>query len=122
MCTELFLAILYLITISSVNYFLSKLLISYIKNIFDLAKLKNIFYFFTKTEFDIIFFFYSKKYLNSRILLININKFSTKKDILIIGNLYKYVLTVLEKNIGKNDYLKLLNRQYLFNKDKSIKN
>ena len=42
MCTEFFLACLYFLILSLINFFLFKLLNIYLKNIFKLRKIKNI--------------------------------------------------------------------------------
>jgi len=73
MCTELFLAIIYFITIFTVNYFLYKLLSVYVINIVYLFKLKNIFSKFPKTDVKslALLYFYSK---NNFKIPISVNK------------------------------------------------
>jgi len=97
MCTELFLALFYFLTLFIVNFFLLKLLISYKTNILFLLKLKN--------EFK------------NKSLLTRFSSFSKSKDMLILGSTYRY----LSKNLSRknNDfvslsyYLKLLEVQFL---------
>ena len=118
MCTEFLLAILYFITIFFVNYFLSKLLKTYLINIFYLLKLKNIFVLFKKSTNNLIFLlssFFKKEKKNSN-LLANLHKFSKTNDILIIGNTYKYLLMNLQKENSVDNkiyYFELLANQYL---------
>lgn len=118
MCTEFLLAILYFMTIFVVNYFLAKLLKSYATNIFYLLKLKNIFLSFKKSTNNLVFLlssFFKKEKKNSN-LLANLNKFSETKDVLVIGNTYKYLAINLEKEAGFNSktyYFELLANQYL---------
>ena len=124
MCTEFLLAILYFMTIFVVNYFLAKLLKSYATNIFYLLKLKNIFLSFKKSTNNLVFLlssFFKKEKKNSN-LLANLNKFSETKDVLVIGNTYKYLAINLEKEAGFNSktyYFELLANQYLSPKIKS---
>ena len=116
--TEFLLAILYFMTIFVVNYFLAKLLKSYATNIFYLLKLKNIFLSFKKSTNNLVFLlssFFKKEKKNSN-LLANLNKFSETKDVLVIGNTYKYLAINLEKEAGFNSktyYFELLANQYL---------
>ena len=118
MCTEFLLAILYFITIFFVNYFLSKLLKTYLNNIFYLLKLKNIFVLFKKSTNNLVFLlssFFKKEKKNAN-LLANLHKFSKTNDILIIGNTYKYLLTNLQKENSIDNkiyYFELLANQYL---------
>ena len=118
MCTEFLLAILYFITIFFVNYFLSKLLKTYLSNIFSLLKLKNIFVSFKKSTNNLVFLlssFFKKEKKNSN-LLANLHKFSKTTDILVIGNTYKYLLTNLQKENSLDNkiyYFELLANQYL---------
>ena len=122
--TEFLLAILYFMTIFVVNYFLAKLLKSYATNIFYLLKLKNIFLSFKKSTNNLVFLlssFFKKEKKNSN-LLANLNKFSETKDVLVIGNTYKYLAINLEKEAGFNSktyYFELLANQYLSPKIKS---
>jgi hypothetical protein len=122
MCTELFLAIIYFSTIFVVNFFLYKLLKSYLTNILYLLKVKNILKCFSKNQSMLISIFYlcSKNEFKNQNLLINLNKFSTIEDSLIIGNTYKYFSKNLDKQnnqfVSLTYYLKLLESQYLPNK------
>ena len=119
MCTELFLALFYFLTLFIVNFFLLKLLIGYQTNIFFLLKLKNILNSFDKKKLKGIcmFYFYSKNEFKNKNLLTKFSSFSKIKDMLIIGSTYRY----LSKNLSRknNDfvslsyYLKLLEVQFL---------
>jgi hypothetical protein len=119
MCTELFLAIIYFLTILVVNFFLYKLLKSYFVNIIYLVKLKNILTSFEKENLKVItlYYFLTKNEFKNQNLFLKINKFSKVKDILIIGNTYQFFF----KNLSKankdfrsiNYYLKLLEKKYL---------
>ena len=119
MCTELFLAIIYFLTILVVNFFLYKLLKSYFVNIIYLVKLKNILTSFEKENLKVItlYYFLTKNEFKNQNLFLKINKFSKLKDILIIGNTYQFFFKNLSK-INKdfrsiNYYLKLLEKKYL---------
>jgi hypothetical protein len=119
MCTELFLALFYFLTLFIVNFFLLKLLISYKTNILFLLKLKNILNSFDKKKLKGIsmFYFYSKNEFKNKSILNKFSSFSKVKDMLIIGSTYRY----LSKNLSRknNDfvslsyYLKLLEVQFL---------
>jgi hypothetical protein len=119
MCTELFLAIVYFITIFIVNIFLYKLLKNYFSNIIYFLKLKNILNSFSIFESELVSFFYlcSKNEFKNQNLLANFNNLSTKEDILVIGNSYKYFYDNLStkntKFLSLNYYLKLIESQYL---------
>jgi hypothetical protein len=117
MCTEFLLAVLYFITIFFVNYFLSKLLKNYIKNIFSLLKLKNIFYSFKKSANNLVFVLFSLFKKEKKIIILeNLSVFSKTTDILIIGNTYKSIAKELKKeNIIENKtyFFELLSKQYL---------
>jgi hypothetical protein len=117
MCTELFLVIIYFITLAFCNYFLFKLLKNLLKKIIFLFKIKTIFKFFSKKELNMIgFFYFSQKsnafsYLNNFKLIWLENQ---KKDVLTVGNIYKYLLLRIEKQEkSANYFLKLLENQYL---------
>lgn len=124
MCPEFFLAILYFITILTVNYFLAKLLKSYLANIFQLLKFKNIFTHFKISELLIIsnlYFSLKNKTKNTTLfssldfLLANEKKKITS-DILLIGNIYKFLGTFLtnkKDSLDSNFYFLLLKNQYL---------
>ena len=119
MCTELILALLYFLTIFTVNYFLFKLLQSYISNIFLLLKLKNIFVNFSKKDIKKIamFYFYNKKTFTNPNFMSFLNQFSTSEDCLILGKTYEYLSENIQKIKGVNKsyvyYLQLLKNQYL---------
>ena len=119
MCTELLLAIIYFSTIITVNYFLYNLLKNYVKNIFYLSKLKNIFIKFKKEDVKslALFYFYSKNDFKNINLLGVLNKFSTSNDTIVIGKTYNYLATNIEKKSTSNNaliyYLRLLENQYL---------
>ena len=128
MCTEFLLAIIYFITILTVNYFLFKLLRNYFINILYLTKIKNIFQLYNSNTNKIISFFYSieknklfnnKKLFNFKILLEQEN-FSTKSDLLVIGNIYKKLLQLTKNNSlkvkGNEFFFNLLEKQYLSEK------
>ena len=117
MCTEFFLAMIYFLTIFFVNYFLSKLLKTYVKNIFSLLKLKNIFYSFKKSSNTFVFILSSffKKEKKSTILE-NLAFFSKTTDVLIIGNTYNSIAKELKKENtieNKTYFFELLSKQYL---------
>ena len=115
MCTELFLAIIYFITIFIVNFFLYKLLKSYWSNIFYLLRLQNIYKFYKNDKIEIIsnLYLYLKNRTKNQKTLINLNKFSIKKDALIIGNVYKLLKNNKISLNSNNYYFKLLEIQYL---------
>jgi hypothetical protein len=125
MCTEFLLAIIYFVTIFLVNYFLSKLLATYFKNIFYLLRLKTIFKSFKQSNNNLIFLLFSfiKKEKKNSAFLGNLHKVSKTKDLLIIGNTYKY----LSKNLryqtaidNKVYYFELLANHYLSAKKEEI--
>lgn len=119
MCTELFLAIIYFITIFTVNYFLYKLLSVYVINIVYLFKLKNIFSKFPKTDVKslALLYFYSKNNFKNINVFGVLNQFSNSNDTLVIGKSYDYLANNVELNNGNNIalvyYLRLLENQYL---------
>jgi hypothetical protein len=123
MCTEFLLAMIYFVTIFFVNYFLFKLLKTYSKNIFYLLRLRTIFKFFKKSNNNLVYLlssFFKKEKKNSA-LLVNLHRFSKTKDILIIGNTYKYLSTNLKyENSGDSKvyYFELLATHYLPTKNK----
>jgi len=125
MCTEFLLAIIYFITILTVNYFLFKLLRTYFVNILYLFKIKNIFQLYNFNTNKIISFFYSiekNKLFNNKKLfyfrsILEQEKFSNKSDLLIIGNIYKKLLQLSRTNSikfkGNEFFFSLLEKQYL---------
>ena len=118
MCTEFILALLYLIIILAVNFFLFKLLKTYLKNILNLIKFQNILKNFKITDVTLISFLYSID-KNNFSNLNNLNKIiyeenlNEKKDILILGNIYKLISNSINKKTIKNYYFDLLEQQYL---------
>ena len=127
MCTEFFLAFVYFLTIVFVNYFLFKLLKSYLGNIFYLLKLRNIFVSFKKSTNNLVFLLssFSKKEKKNSAVLTNLSRFSNTTDLLVIGNTYKYLGDVLQ-NENVNDanlyYFELLANQYLANQNNKKSN
>ena len=119
MCTELVLAIFYFLTLFIVNFFLSKLLISYQTNILFLLKIKNILNSFDKKKLKgiSIFYFYSKNEFKNKSILNKFSSFSKVKDMLIIGSTYRYLLKNLSRKnndfVSLSYYLKLLETQFL---------
>jgi hypothetical protein len=119
MCTELILAILYFLTIFIVNLFLYKLVSVYLKNIFSLLKLTNIFKNFDRKVIKpiAIFYFYSKNEFQNPNLFRTLERFSDTDDLLIIGKTYGYVAKNLDRKSDKQTallyYLRLLENQYL---------
>ena len=122
MCTELSLAILYFITIFSVNFFLFKVLKNYVVNIIYLQQIKNIFISFSeKSDLKLISFLYSflKKDSKNRNILNKLNSVNEIEDSLIIGNIYLNLLknqeNPISKRVSENFYFQLLQNQYLSN-------
>jgi hypothetical protein len=119
MCTELFLAILYFLTILIVNYFLFKLLTSYLQKITYLLKIKNILTTFPQSKFSLVSQLHKYSSLDSKFSLKFFNNISSTKDVFIIGNTYKYLVEALqtEKSLTTSTlyYLQLLENQYLSN-------
>ena len=119
MCPELILALLYFFTILTVNYFLFKLLKSYLTNIFYLLNIKNIFTNFSKTDVKIIsFLYFLKKNEFKNLTIFNfIQKFSKVNDNLVVGKTYEYIAKNIEQTTKKENsliyYLRLLENQYL---------
>ena len=111
MCTEFFLAIIYFIILSIVNFFLFKLLSTYQEKIFILIKFKKIFASYKQEELKTVasFYFYNKNPLNYRTFF----KSFSYQDIVIIGNLYKKLQNITETKRAQNYYLKLAELQYL---------
>jgi len=122
MCTELLLALIYFVTIFAVNFFLYKLLTTYVKNIFSLLKMKNILNTFPgeeKTIFSLLSL-YSKNPSKNRSMLLRLPNLVTSQDVLILGNIYRFLLSEKQKpEENKNSstfYLQLLENQYLSKK------
>ena len=119
MCTELLLALIYFGTIFAVNYFLYKILTTYVKNILSLLKIKNIFNSFPgeeKTIFSLLSL-YSKNPSKNRSMLLRLPSVVTSQDILVLGNIYRFLLSEKQKpeenNTSSTFYLQLLENQYL---------
>ena len=116
MCTELLLAILYFITIFTVNFFLFKLLNSYTKDIRYMLKIKNILKVNKSSGLEafVLLYLYEKKNYKSKLLLKLLNSCS-ELDPLSIGNVYSCLLEANKKDDTKlnNLYLELLENQYL---------
>ena len=119
MCTELFLALIYFITIFAINFFLFKLLKTYTNNIIYLLKVQNI---FKQKKIDVVKGFillhlYAKKNAKNLNLLSLLNTYSTQQDILTIGNIYSFLLQNTSNQSLKKDinifYFALLENQYL---------
>jgi hypothetical protein len=118
MCTEFFLASLYFVIIFVINFLLFKLLNAYIRSIFKLRKIKNIIKIYPNNKFFRTLYSYSlnKEFRNSLVL----SSFSNSKkeiDIIIIGTIYKYLSTNINKDnksLQDNDYFfQLLANEYL---------
>ena len=118
MCTEFFLASLYFVIIFVINFLLFKLLNAYIRSIFKLRKIKNIIKIYKNNKFFRTLYSYSlnKEFRNSLVL----SSFSNSKkeiDILILGTIYKYLSTNINKDnksLQDNDYFfQLLANEYL---------
>ena len=122
MCTELFLALIYFGTIFAVNFFLYKLLITYVRNILSLLKMRHIFNSFPGEEKTIFSFLslYSKNPSKNRSLLIGLPNLLICQDILILGNIYRFLLNEKQKPEETKSfstfYLQLLENQYLSRK------
>ena len=117
MCTEFFLACLYFLILSVINFFLFKLLNIYLRNIFKLQKIKNISQIYPNNElFRKLYRYSDKSYENSK-SLINFTVGDIKNiDALIIGNTYKYLGDNNSKNLNttsRDFYFQLLENQYL---------
>jgi hypothetical protein len=119
MCTELLLAIIYFATIFVVNYFLYKLLTNYIRNIFSLLKIKNIFNAFplTKTSIFSLLSLYTKNSTKKRSLLLQLPKLFNNQDLLVLGNVYRFLLNEKQKpeeiKTSSTFYFQLLENQYI---------
>jgi hypothetical protein len=118
MCSEVFLALIYFLVIFIINFFLYKILTFYIKNIKKLRKLKNINKIYPNNKLVPALYKYSNTDIRNLDTLKNLeSKNSQEIDTLIIGNMYKYLKNVLQKNPNKNSveeyYFELLASQYL---------
>ena len=119
MCTEFFLAFIYFLTIIIVNYFLYKLITNYFTNISYLLKINNILKDYPENQTYSFFYKLIKKENKKVSLLKQLALIDQKEDILILGNIYKYLDENLEKsrniNNFNNYYFNLLRFQYLSN-------
>ena len=125
MCTEFFLVIIYFFIILTINYFFFKLLKTYLINIIQLTKFKNIFSFFKGSDLLIVSNLYLNLKLNSANLsllkrlnnLLEIHFPDKIEDLLLVGNLYKFLNKKYNSDSNKsastNFYFQLLNKQYL---------
>jgi len=118
MCTEFFLACLYFVIIFVINFFLYKLLYVYIKNIFELQKIKKILTFYPNSEVFTKLYKYSNKELRNLNTLSTLNLINNNTiDTLIIGNIYRYLAEINRTNTQNNSsddyYFQLLSNQYL---------
>ena len=116
MCPEFLLALIYLTIILIINYLLITFLKEYFTTIFFLVKLKRIFSSFDKKETKLISILYetSIQEIRNENFLEKLKNFSKSKDILIIGNIYKYISTSENfKQNGNLFYFQLLQKQYL---------
>jgi hypothetical protein len=119
MCTEFFLAFIYFLTIIIVNYFLYKLITNYLTNISYLLKINIILKDYPENQTYSLFYKLIKKDNKKVSLLKQLSLIDQKADILILGNIYKYLDENLEKsrniNSFNNYYFNLLRFQYLSN-------
>ena len=118
MCTEFFLACLYFGIIFIINFFLYKLLNSYIKNIFELQKIKKILTLYPNSELFTKLYKYSNKELRNSNNLFSLNLIiNNSVDTLTIGNIYRYLALInritLKNNSSDDYYFQLLANQYL---------
>jgi|688.fasta_scaffold00561_51 hypothetical protein len=115
MCTELILAIIYFSIIFLVNFFLLKLLLNYIKNIFSLLKIKTIFKLSTQKNllFFRFLFFYLKKEGKIPFSLLEFKKISSQKDLLLISNLCSFFATFSNQIKNEKYYFSLLEKQFI---------
>ena len=114
MCNEFFLACLYFVIILFINFFLYKLLKSYLRNIFIFSKIKRILKVYSNNDFFIKLYQYSNKEFRNEQTLVNLQSLNDKEiDTLIIGNIYKYIANN-NQGLRTNDYyFQLLTTQYL---------
>jgi hypothetical protein len=121
MCNELFLAILYFLTIFLVNYFIFKLIKNYFIRIRFLMKVKKILSFFTQqtSNLTILNYLLFKSHFHNQNIVSYFPKFSTYQDNLLIGNIYSYFSGFFELNLFQNQsyFFKLLEKQYLSQKE-----
>jgi hypothetical protein len=115
MCTELILAIIYFSIIFLVNFFLLKLLLSYIKNIFSLLKIKTIFKLSNQKNllFFRFLFLYLKKEGKIQFSLVEFQKISSQKDLLLISNLCSFFAKFSNQIKNEKYYFSLLEKQFI---------
>lgn len=118
LCTEFFLACLYFVIIFVINFFLYKLLNIYIKNIYELQKIKNILKIYPKNAFFTKLYKYSNKDFRNSITISNLQSLKPENiDTLVIGNMYKYFSATTKTNekvsLLNDYYFQLLSNQYL---------
>ena len=81
MCTEFFLAFIYFLAIIIVNYFLYKLIITYVKNISYLWKISNIFKEYPENETYSLFYKFLKKENKKSFLLKKLSEIKKKDEL-----------------------------------------
>ena len=118
LCTEFFLACLYFVIIFIINFFLFKVLRSYLRNILKLQKIKTILKFYPDNEFFVKLYYCSSKDIRTLEELKIIKENDLKViDTLLIGNIYKYLdLTnkeTIKTSLLNQYYFKLMANQYL---------
>jgi hypothetical protein len=118
MCTELFLALLYFVTIFSVNFLLSTVLRSYLKKLSFYWKFKNLSSFFKTRKPSLVscFLYFSKEETVPQKYLTLFPSLSETQDVLIIGGTYRYLRKNQKLLADKktNYYLLLLEKQYSY--------
>jgi hypothetical protein len=125
MCAEFLLALIYLITILVINFFLFKLLKNYMLNILELVKIKNILQLYNRDTNNLLVSFYylnKNKNLNNNNMLVIKELLATKNpnkkdDLLIISNFYDRLLDFTKINLKNNKekkiFFNLLKKHYL---------
>ena len=114
MCTELILAIIYFSIIFLVNFFLLKLLLSYTKNILSLLKIKTIFKLSSQKNllFFRFLFIYLRKEGKMQFSLLEFQKISSQKDLLLISNLCTFFTAFSNQIKNEKYYFSLLEKQF----------
>ena len=79
-----------------------------------LLKLKNIFTIYKNQNLSLLSLLYFSENLNYRLLIKNFTTLNESKDILLIGNIYKFLKKRKNNDNSINYYLELLEKQYLF--------
>ena len=117
MCTEFLVACLYFLILSLINFFLLKLLGSYLKNIFKLRKIKNISRIYpTNKLFRKLYTYSNKEYQNLKVLSTFKTNQTKSLDPLILGNIYRYFANSKLRTSTREStefYFQLLATQYL---------